>query len=212
MRRVVLLVLSIVGVAFLIPTVVMLGIFRHQTADMVPVEGAIAAWEGDTPVVSYEVDGEAYTARMSVSSTMHWAVGSPYRMFADPENPERVADYFLALLGGIFGVTALILLGTGWIIWFVMGRRESAREELFQYGLRASAVITELRENRSVTVNNRHPWVAVATCVHPTTREQVTLRSHMVWKPSVQVGDTVEAAFDPMDERRYALNIPEASA
>lgn len=209
MRRIILIIMTIIGIAFLIPTFVMLGIFHHQTADMVPMEGVIAAWDGDHPIVAYTVDDQEYFYHSSVSYSPHWPVGSSFRLMVDPDAPIRAADYFLALMGGIFGAIALLILAIGFIIWFVMGRRERRREEVLQYGLRTRAVITELRLNRSVQVNNRHPWVAIATCVHPTTREEMTVKSHLLWKPTVQAGDSVDVAFDPMDERLYAMDIPE---
>lgn len=211
MRRIFLLCFSLVGAAFLITAAVMLGVFRHQTAGMVPLEGAIAAWDGDNPVIAYTLDGEEYTAYMSISSSIHWPVGSPYRIMADPENPGHATDYFLVLMGGIFGAMAVLLLAVGFIVWSLMGRGARRREELLQYGLRTTAVITELKQNRSVQVNGRHPWVATATCRHPSSHEEMTLKSHMLWKPSIAEGDTVAVAFDPMDERRYAMDIPEAT-
>lgn len=211
MRRLILLILTIIGVAFLIPTIAMLGIFHQQTQGMIPVEGVIADWAGDRPVIAYAVDGQEYTAMMSVSSSVHWAVGSPYRVMVDPVNPTRASDYFFALMGGIFGVTAFILLATGFIISFIMRKNERRREDILQYGLRTAAIIVELRQNYSVRVNGRHPWVAIAVCTHPSTREEMTLQSHMLWHPAVAEGDKVDVAFDPMDERRYAMDIPEAT-
>ena len=209
MRRLTLIILVIIGVSFLIPTAVMLGIFHQQTRGMVPVEGTIASWDGDHPVVAYTVDGQEYFYHSNVSYSPHRPVGSSFRLLATPGAPIRAADYFLAIMGGIFGAVALVLLITGFAIWFVLGRREKRREELLQYGLRTTAVILELEQNRSVSVNNRHPWVVVATCAHPSTHEQMTVRSHMVWHPTVAEGDKVDVAFDPMDERRYAVDVPE---
>lgn len=210
MRRIILLIMTILGVAFLIPTAVMLGIFHQQTQGMIPMEGTIADWSGDNPVIAYTVDGQEYRSTMSVSYNPHWPVGSPYRVMVDPAQPPHATDYFLVLMAGIFGVVSIITLGIGFTIWAVMRRGERRREEIMQYGLRTTAVIVELRQNRSVQVNSRHPWVAVATCTHPTTREEMTLKSHMLWHPTVAEGDKVDVAFDPLDERRYAMVIPEA--
>lgn len=209
MRRMILLIMTIIGVAFLIPTAVMLGIFHHQTAGMIPVEGAIAYWDQDNPVIAYTVNDQECIYHPSVSSSVHWPVGSPYRLMVDPVNPVRATDYFLVLMGGIFGAVAIITLGIGFTIWFVMGRGERRREELLQFGQRVTGVIVELRLNRSVTVNNRHPWVAIATCTHPSTGEQLTVKSHMLWKPTVAEGDKITIAFDPMDDRKYAMDVPE---
>ena len=209
MRRVILLIMSFIGVMFLIPTVVMFGIFHQQTQGMVPMEGTIESWDQDHPIVTYTVDGQEYIYHPNVSSSVHWPVGSPYRLMVNPGAPQLVTDYFLVMMGGIFGLTAIITLGIGFTIWAVMGRGERRREDILQFGLRATAVIVELKQNRAVQVNNRHPWVAIATCLHPSTREEMTLKSHMLWKPAVTVGDKIDVAFDPMDERRYAMAIPE---
>ena len=209
MRRMILLIMTILGVAFLIPTAVMLGIFHQQTQGMVPMEGVIADWSGDHPIIAYTVDGQEYVSTMTASYNPHWAVGSPYRVLVDPAYPVRATDYFLVMMAGIFGLIAAITLATGFIITFVMRKGERRREEILQYGLRVTATIVEMRLNRSVRVNSRHPWVAIAQCTHPTTREEMTLKSHMLWKPTVAEGDKVDVAFDPMDERRYAKDIPE---
>ena len=209
MRRIILLIMTILGLAFLIPTAVMLGIFHHQTQGMMPVEGTISGWDGDHPIIAYTVDGQEYFYHSNVSYTPHWPVGSSFRLMADPDFPIRATDYFLVLMGGIFGALAVVMLIVGFTIWRVMGRGERRREELLQYGLRATAVVTELRQNRSVQVNSRHPWVAIATCTHPSTREEMTLKSHMLWDPVIAEGDRVDVAFDPMDERRYAMDIRE---
>ena len=217
MRRMILLIMTILGVAFLILTVVMFGIFHQQTQGMVPMEGTIESWDQDHPIVTYTVDGQEYiyhpnvssSVHWHVSSSVHWPVGSPYRLMVNPGAPHLVTDYFLVMMGGIFGLTAIIMLGIGFTIWAVMGRGERRREDILQFGLRATAVIVELKQNRAVQVNNRHPWVAIATCLHPSTREEVTLKSHMLWYPAVAEGDKIDVAFDPMDERRYAMDIPE---
>lgn len=209
MRRMILLIMIILGLAFLIPTAVMLGIFHQQTQGMIPMEGAITYWDHDNPVVAYTVNDQEYIYHPSVSSSIHWPVGSPYRLMVDPEAPLRVTDYFLVLMAIIFGVVSLITLVIGFTIWSVMGRGERKREEILQYGLRTTAVVTELRQNRSVQVNGRHPWVAIATCTHPSTREEMTIKSHMLWHPAIAEGDHIDVAFDPMDERKYAMDIPE---
>lgn len=209
MRRILLLIFSLVGGTFLIVSAVMLGIFHQQTQGMTPVEGVITHWDGDHPVIAYTVDGQEYFYHSSVSYTPHWPVGSSFRLLVDPDAPIRAADYFLVLMGGIFGAMAILLLAIGFIIWFAMGRGERRREDLLQYGLRTTAVVTELKQNRSVQVNHRHPWNIIASCTHPSTREEMTIKSHMVWKPAVAVGDKIDVAFDPMDERRYAMDTPE---
>ena len=46
------------------------------------------------------------------------------------------------------------------------------------------------------------------TCTPPQSTVPVTLRSHNVFAPGVQPGDEVTVCFDPMDDRKYAVELP----
>lgn len=100
-----------------------------------------------------------------------------------------------------------LLGGVGAFLFLTWKRRQ--RLAVLSYGQRVSAVVTELRADASVNVGGKHPWIVLAQCEHPVTRERVTLKSQPGWQPPVTVGQRVEIAFDPMNERLYAFDLPE---
>lgn len=116
------------------------------------------------------------------------------------------------VLGYVFlplGVAFLLVTAA---VWYFFSRARRRREELLTWGTRAKATVTGVRANLNVRVNRRNPDVVLAQCVHPITRETVTLRSHNVMDCTLHPGDTVEIAFDPMNERRYAFDLREECA
>lgn len=115
-------------------------------------------------------------------------------------------------LGYVFlPLGAAFLLATA-AVWYFFSRARRRREELLTWGTRAKATVTEVRANLNVRVNRRNPDVVLAQCVHPITRETVTIRSQHVINCTLHPGDTVEIAFDPMNERRYAFDLREECA
>lgn len=117
----------------------------------------------------------------------------------------------LVLVCVFLSLGAAFLLATA-AVWYFFSRACRRREELLTWGTRAKATVTEVRSNLNVRVNRRNPDVVLARCVHPITRETVTLRSHHVINCTLQPGDMVEIAFDPMNERRYAFDLREECA
>lgn len=130
-----------------------------------------------------------------------------------------------AAIGGVVLYTRLnpalgrvfLPLGTAFLlaavaVWYFFGRAKRRREELLTWGTRAKATVTEVRANLNVRVNRRSPDVVLAQCTHPITREKVTLRSHNVMNCTLLPGDTVEIAFDPMNERSYVFDLREENA
>lgn len=113
----------------------------------------------------------------------------------------------LRILIAVFGITGLgqLMLGVG--LFVGMGRRERQREELFLYGTVVNGQVEAVRCNYAVSVNGRHPWYACVRCVHPITGQQITVRSHGVYDILLQEGDTVRVAFDPMNEKKYAVEM-----
>lgn len=109
---------------------------------------------------------------------------------------------FFALVGALFFLGIII---SRWIIRTLQQRRLA----LLDYGIRVDALVTEVRRNRSVEVNGRHPYRVWARCVHPVTHQEVTMHSHNLWRCTVSPGDTVTVAFDQMNETRFAFDLHE---
>lgn len=109
------------------------------------------------------------------------------------------------LFTGLFTSFGVVMLVLGIGFFAVMTWRERQREDLFRYGTVVQGVVEDLQWNYAVQVNGRHPWYAYVKCSHPRTGEQVTLRSHSEYGPRPQIGEMVQVAFDPMDEKKYAV-------
>lgn len=118
-------------------------------------------------------------------------------------------DPALPIVGNVFfGLGVVFLLATA-LVWYFISRSQRRREELLTWGVRVTGTVTDIRVNYSVKVNRRSPVVVYAECTHPVTRERVTLRSHNLWNCTMETGQTVEIAFDQMNEKRYVFDIRE---
>ncbi len=128
--------------------------------------------------------------------------GDIRRIFRLPED-----DLALAICGTVFGVLGVaFLIATVCII--LAGRKQKRlREELLQYGTRVTGVITDVQVNRTIQVNGRSPLVAKVQCLFPT--GEVTLKSRNLWSACPATGDAVDVLYDPMDEKRYVIEIPD---
>ena len=121
---------------------------------------------------------------------------------------EDVAERSIAMTKPDDALMAVVGIG----LFIGMGRGERRREELLTWGTQVDATVEKVAQNRLLQVNGRNPWYVEVSCRHPVTRENVQLRSHYVFRLTVQPGDHVRVAFDPMDERKYAVILPEGKA
>lgn len=128
-------------------------------------------------------------------------------------SPEQLAavdgEEAFPILFMVFGVLGIGFLAAGVGIFIGMSRAEKRREEMFLYGHVVKGTVEDVKCNHAVRVNNRSPWHVYVRCQHPVTRENVIVRSHGVYDLTVQQGDTVRVAFDPLDERKHAVELPE---
>lgn len=108
-----------------------------------------------------------------------------------------------------FGGAGLLFLALAVFVPWLINRGERKRQDLLSWGLRVPATVVDIRPNYSVRVNRRHPWTVYAECIHPISREKVLLHSHAIWNCTVSTGQTVDIAFDQMNEKRFAFDIPE---
>lgn len=202
-RKILLLTFCGMGVLFLLLGGGMRWYWHAETADMRQVEGVIVDFDRERPIVEYE----GGVMRGGVSSSDK-RIGDSYTLFVD-DKTGRVADRVLDVVGVVFLCVGAVFTAVGVILWVAMGRGNAKRAVLLSYGQRVRAEIVEVRQDRTVSVNGRHPWRVYAACEHPITREQVRLRSHYVWEDVPKVGDSVDVAFDPMNEKRYAFDLKE---
>ncbi len=112
------------------------------------------------------------------------------------------------ILGWTYLPLGLIFLSVGLGIYGGMKRAASRREELAACGVRVRGTVKRVALNPALRVNRRSPYRVYVTCTPPQVSSPVTLRSHNVFHTDVRPGDSVWVLFDPMDERRYAVELP----
>ena len=112
------------------------------------------------------------------------------------------------MIGWTFLPLGLVFLAVGLGIHGVMKRAALRREELTAYGVRVRGTVTRVVHNYALKLNNRSPYQVHVTCTPPQSAAPVTLRSHNVFHTDVQPGDQVWVLFDPMDDRKYAVELP----
>lgn len=125
-------------------------------------------------------------------------------------NVVNSTDPDLPIVGNVFFVLGIAFLIATTCVWYFIGRKECQRREVLEYGIRVTATVTDVRPNYAIKVNRRCPWVAYAECTHPVTGEHLLLHSHNLWNCTIATGQSVEIAFDQMNEKRFAFDIPEA--
>jgi len=103
-----------------------------------------------------------------------------------------------------------LAVGVGLFAGFAQG--EKKRAELMTYGRRVKGCVTRVKRNVAIRVNRRHPWQAEVRCLHPLTGQEITVRSHNLWVCPVKEGDSVDVLFDPMDEKKYAVDVTDEEA
>ena len=180
--------------------------YGSRTRDMQKMEGMVVGFEGDHPVVAFEMNGESYRFTAEEENDL-LRVGSPYTFMVSPDNPADYMDNTLPIVMWVFSGLGAFFAVLGLGISACMGASRRHREALLSYGLRVRATVTEVAENRSVSMGSRHPFRVTAQCVHPVTGQAVTLRSHSLWTCSLTPGQPVTVAFDPADGKKYAFKL-----
>lgn len=207
--RIMLAVFGGIGLAFLCIGLVMLFVHTNAQQNYVTVEGTIVGFTNDdTPQVVYEWNGVPYVMEGNVSSSSQ-SIGDPYPVMVDPSNPQNAMDSVFWVLGLVFSIIGGVFMVVGVITWMALDGGRRRREALLGYGRRVMATVTEVRLNRSVRVNNRSPYQIIAECTNPVSGQTETVKSHSIWDTALQVGDRVEVAFDPMNEKKYAFDLRE---
>lgn len=120
--------------------------------------------------------------------------------------PDELA---LPIIGVVFAAMGLFFLLIGGIMLLIPRRQQRLREELEQYGARVTGAVTDITVDRTYTVNGRHPLHIIVTATHPYTGETKALRSGPIWETSLSTGDVLDVLFDPQDEKKYIILMPE---
>ncbi len=207
--RIMLAVFGGMGLLFLCVGLVMFFTHANAQENYVTVEGTIVGFDqNDNPEVVYEWNGVPYAMEGNVSSDDQ-SIGDPYTVMVDPDDPHHVIDSVFWVLGLVFSTLGVVFMIVGVVAWMAIDGGSRRREALLGYGRRVMATVTEVRVNSAVRVNGRSPYLVFAACTNPVSGQTETVKSHSIWATSLQPGDLVEVAFDPMNEKKYAFDLRE---
>lgn len=125
------------------------------------------------------------------------------------DTPDELA---LPMVGIVFAGLGLIFtaLGAGFLIALLCRKR--LREELLTYGTRVTGTVSDIRIDRAYQVNGRHPLRIMVQAQDPFTGGTRTLRGPLVWETSLSTGDPADVIFDPLDEKKYIVELPGETA
>lgn len=207
--KIIMIVFVSIGLAFLAVGLITGTLYSQAEKSMVKVEGVVTGFERGNALVTFPwTDGDR-TVRVSEDDDL-LEVGSAYPLLVDPDDPSRFTDRTLLILMWVFGGMGALFAVSGGVAGGCAAASARRREELLGWGTRVTGTVTEVQANRNVRVNGRHPVRLLVACEHPVTREKTTVRSHDLWKSPLSPGDTVQVAFDPVNEKRYAVDVQEA--
>ena len=123
------------------------------------------------------------------------------------EAPDELA---LPLVGLVFAGIGSIFAVMGVIFLLVNRRQRRLHEELMRFGTRVTGTVTDIRIDHTIRVNGRSPLRLFVQVQHPHTGEMKTVRSPMLWNTTLSTGDPLDVLFDPQDEKRYAVVLPDS--
>lgn len=157
--------------------------------------------------ILYQAEGQTYHARLNVyvssmrvgeSVTVYYVEGAPDVFRTEYHD---VAFWILRLIGMIFGGIGLVML----LIALWMAER---RRSLLEKGDRVTARITGVEENRSVKVNNRHPFRLVCEYTDPNTGETRVFRGGNIYcNPTLDLTrEEVDVYLHPTRRNRYVVD------
>ena len=124
--------------------------------------------------------------------------------------PKNAGD--MTMIKKTMAFQGVLFTAIGVLLYILLGLGEKKRESLLTDGTRVQGEIVAVERNMMIRMNRRCPWRVKVRCVHPLTGEEITLRSHSLWDCAYQPGEKVDVLFDPVNEKKYAVDVQEAEA
>jgi hypothetical protein len=208
------LIILIVGVVLTVSAVGFRADAESATGTVVEVVSDVDCDDGRcrdmyTPVVEFSTtDGETVQFAADYQTSTEPAIGSTVEVLYPPSDPDEArVDTFMGFwfgpvmfcgLGGVFTIAGTILL-------VVQVRSSRRRAWLQSHGQRVTAELVDIRLNRQVRINRRHPWQVVAGWTDPRTGHQLQFVSDNLMddpRPALDGERTVDVLIDPDDPAR----------
>ena len=198
-RRILTLSFCGLGLLFLLVSVGVEVWYSSAASGLTAVDGVveeIGVFREGKPTVRYTVDGQDYRLYSHVSFP-YFTVGGAYQVLVDPANPAKALDPHLRLISVIFAAVGFIMAAVGALCHIFLMHKARQLDILRACGLKAEGVVEHVYQNHVVRLNRHSPWVVEASCLHPYTREKLTMKSSWLWETRLQPGDRVDIYINP---------------
>ena len=216
-------IFTIVGILLMVVGIVILVKFQlfAKTADEVTAtitdikeyrtENSDGETEYDHDVfVRYEYEGYTHDVKLSIySSSMR--VGKNITLLVDPDNPRKVK------VKGLESWPALIPIGIGLVFaligiipLIVIRKNERKARLLMQNGRRLQAVIDEIKENTTISVNDSHPFVIYCSYDDGLGGNVYHFKSGNIWSDPYEVcdvGSVIDVWVKQDDYSQYYVDV-----
>jgi len=108
----------------------------------------------------------------------------------------------------VFTGIGLIFSAIGGGVLYYLAKQKAKREFLLRSGRKLRAAISNMYQNTSISVNNRHPLVI--ECVAELSGRKETFKSHNVWGTTqYEIGQEVAVYVDTRDSTNYWVEVGE---
>ncbi|MGN0621646.1 MAG: DUF3592 domain-containing protein [Porcipelethomonas sp.] len=161
-----------------------------------------------TVYIEYIADGEVYNEPLGEYNSGMYE-GEEITVYYDPDKPSDVRTGSKLMQYIFLGIGALFfIIGASFVSVIVLKNRRI--KLLKQSGDRLSGTITRVEMNRSVKINNRHPYKAECEVTDPYSGERYLYSSENITSDiSDLVGMEVTVYADRNDRSRYYVDIRE---
>lgn len=167
-----------------------------------------------SPVITYnDSKGGKHRYIPSFSSNPPgYTIGESVGIYYDPTNPDEAkiegwGEYIGAMIAGGLGLV-FSLIG---LVYHIVGKVNRSRHaQLKQSGQLISADFLSVEVNRSVHVNNRHPFFIRCEGKDPFTGKKNAYKSGFIWSdptPFMALHKKIDVYQDPKNPKRYYVDI-----
>lgn len=136
--------------------------------------------------------------------------GKEILILCDPENPEHIGTKGgVMLLCGIFSGMGLLFTGISLVPIGNSLRKASLRRRLRNSGRKLYATVEEIVQNRSLSMNGRHPYVIYCTYRDDYRDTLYRFKSSNIWTnpdPVLHPGDTIPVYVEEANYRHYFVD------
>lgn len=121
----------------------------------------------------------------------------------DVDNPNASRIFI-----GVFLSLGFLMSVTGAIFLLKVRHRKKVQKRLLEIGYFIFAPVTEIRQDVTISVDDRHPYCVLCEAIHPFTGERLSFKSDdVMYLPNIHLGDQLRVYLDENKPKDYYVEI-----